>query len=125
MRMHVPLATLAQLLPRQRGESLTPAQLGEQLGITPGASVTGVDVAGNDAVLHIEGVDPALADADGWVTAEWSIDAKGKASFGGFKAVEAAGPVSEATLAQLLGATPPETGEQAPPAGRRPRGGNA
>lgn len=127
MRMHVPLATLAQLLPRLSGDSLSPAQLGEQLGITPQATVTSVDVDGDAAVLHVEGVDPGLADADGWVTAEWSIDAKGRPAFGGFKAVEPAGAVPVATLAQLLGAPAPAAGSEESDAtkGGRRRGGSA
>jgi hypothetical protein len=108
MRMHVPLATLAQLVPPLHGESPIAGQLGEQLGITAPATVTAVDVVGDAVVLHVEGVDPALADAEGWVTAEWTVDAKGRAHFGGFKTIEREpGFISPEDLAAALGAPAP------------------
>jgi hypothetical protein len=144
MRMHVPLATLAQLLPAGALADLTPAALGERLGMAP-ATVTAVETSppgattrGDQVVLHLEGVDPGLADAEGWVTAEWSIDTKGRARFGGFKPVtgEIAGThVSVDELRQALAATSASddtgsgSGDDPPappelPAGRR-RGGSA
>ncbi|HJV09474.1 MAG TPA: hypothetical protein VJ653_07325 [Acidimicrobiales bacterium] len=118
MRMHVTRAALDTFGGLSAGSD--PAQVATGLCLPEGVTVVGTAAVDDGLVVELAGVDEAVG-SEGWVTGDYSVDARGRVTFNMLKAP--AGPPPE--LAAETVAPPPPPPADGESTTRRRSGGEA